>query len=340
MHGTFGSLSNGSGNCGQRLRDFIAYSDALLKSLSDPVYGPIGQEAFDRFVSTGCGEHTAAGDPYFFACYTPFKGPGTPSVVNTIFYHTHNFGVPRRYEGMAISRHHEIVHACAWNHCAALHASPYNGATQIVMSPWDWLRMAERTEQDAIAKQGWLSSLAAKNHPGFRDFSQWDPVSADIFDEVRARSLNLEETLNAVAAQAMEREGSFRYQTNEPTNFRGYYRSYALWQYEHMLAFLEKSGIRPTFVKLEPHHHTAMGRSFGPILRVVPLSDLSAKDAVHLIRICEKFRIPLEKDLPHFEDALAACGLTPESFLALSRGGPRKATISDAPPVAKSLAIA
>ncbi len=231
---------------------------------------------------------------------------------------------------------HEKTHAVQLLHSAALHGSPFNPATRIIICPRDWVTLMERCEQDAFAKQGWFGSLVAGDIPEIRGMTRGQTLSVETFEEIRARSENVAQALTEAARTLLEK----KYWLDDPHNdetFRNYYHERALSGFKNAInARLDRNETDFIFVRIEPEDIEAIGNSCGPNIfgenGILPEFSqgpvLNERDKKTLAGINAKLGIGNEDDLPTLGEALAKLGLSRREFIASSYGGEQPLTVA------------
>jgi len=157
-----------------QLAEQLKTVDGWMENLQDPALGGVGQaflratahilrsEDLDFQMKPSAGYHSFIYPPK----------PGQDSFSNYVLYGIEALENAERLMG---ARTHEFVHALQYQTSAALHVDPFNDATNIMVSPYDYLLCKERLEQDAYVKGAWLCSLAVDMAP------EPPPASAAIF---------------------------------------------------------------------------------------------------------------------------------------------------------------
>lgn len=311
MHGTFQKIASQQSS----LLDLrIAESNVVFSSLYDVHLGPVGQDFLAAINTCGVREVEA---PDYQICdnvYVPFAWPD--GFVNTISYKSHAFAP----EAFIEARCHEALHAIAWSRVPVLHASLFNNASPVILSPYDWLRVFEMTEADVAAKTGWLMFLAAQHNPVFFESSRFSPVSAMDYAQLSGDTVA---AIGTAANMALQKIWGRDNRDKKEMSFGEFYHWLALRDYERMLDFFEEQGIKPMVVKMNEGHFRDMGRSFGPNPFDCSSYDLLPIKPCELLRIealNKKLGIVERVALPCFDTVFQQSGEDPYRFLAMSKG--------------------
>lgn len=119
--------------------------DGWMQRLHDPELGGVGlaflkatagvlkREDIDFQMKPSAGYHSFIYPPK----------PGQDGFSNYVLYGAEALENAERLMG---ARTHEFVHALQYQNAAALHADPFNAATNIMVSPYDYLLRKERLE--------------------------------------------------------------------------------------------------------------------------------------------------------------------------------------------------
>ncbi|MBU0859326.1 MAG: hypothetical protein KJ667_05270 [Alphaproteobacteria bacterium] len=301
-----------------------------LRALSDSEHGPIGQALHDRFRATGC-RIEIDNEMKPLAVHTSFVYPpskGQSSYENIVYLGT---GATKSRERHFAALVHEATHATQTGYSSILHASPYNAATNIVMCPRDFVMACERAEQDAYARQAWLSALLIEKEGISDSFTNADPVSAKTFNTLRNETQSVTDAMRQAAVKMLScpRFSSVR---GDPVTLADSYHEMALLSYKNIMKRRAK-GNAPAlqFVRMEDRDILDIGRSYGPSLfgdndQLLAAFKHPAQLSPHNQRLLDRLNKALgitdEASLPTFGAALAAQGRTRESFLADSRRPP------------------
>jgi hypothetical protein len=210
----------------------------------------------------------------------------------------------------------------------ALHASPFNTNTPVIVCPRDWLILHQLAEQDAFTKESWLTSLMSKQDPAMAEASEKKPVSPRRFEEIRSRHTCLRDTFREVADICMSRYFN-TYENGEDGTFADYYHRYTLGHYEMNINLRQSGELGPQIPKLarlEDEDIRAVGRSFGlNIFENVSMQQLrdsirlSPENEEYLQCLNEKLGITDESALKTLRQCLAEENISPQRFLELSK---------------------
>lgn len=318
------------------MRSAIDTASGWIGGLADTELGNIGQEFIERFARSGCREkidirHTGLADYYSFSLKE-----GEPFPNNIIYGPTALDDVANLFS----SKVHEATHALQKMQSAALHASPFNPDTRIIICPRDWVLLEARCEQDAYVKQVLFTSLLARQLPEVRSMSARDAISVETFENIRAASRSIEDAVVETARQAL---GKSLYWDNPDAEwrFRDHYQSFALDNYAAGMRVRESRGQQNfIFVRIEPEDVEAIGASCGPnsfgANGILP--EFSGKPAMQeataqkLANLNLKLGIENEDVLPTLGEALQKLGISRKDFIAASYGRTRTPVASpDAP---------
>lgn len=316
MHGTFQDCAAVGYSS---LRRRIGASDALYASLYDAEAGFVGQALTQAVSACNFTEIEASGQ----ICenvYIPFDWH--VGFVNTISY-ANRAPVP---ENFVVSRCHELLHGIAWNAVPVLHASPFNRAAPVMLSPRDWVALFEMSEADAYAKTAWLTTLAAQGCEGdYRHALRHSPVTIDEFEQLRHTYGDLAKTLEVAAGNGMSKQWGRDERDGSGMSFAQFYHWLALRDYTNQLDFLDRRGIRPTIVRADMGDLAAIGQSFGPnpfARNGYALTPLKPYEEAAVGALNARLGIYDESTLPHLATGLDWHGHTPQGFLACSRVPP------------------
>ncbi|MCD8497054.1 MAG: hypothetical protein LRZ85_02595 [Alphaproteobacteria bacterium] len=281
------------------------------------------EAAYDR---TGClldRKVKPNGSP---AVYVPFMynpGEGNNSFVNTML-----MDLERDEHKVIISRRHEAIHAVQWNSVPVLHASPYNSASRVILSPESWILMTLLTERDAYAKTAWLNAVDVLQGAGseFKMQAAREPVApADV-------DLQNSETRKAIqnAATCWDLRLKHKHADDEESmTLLDHYIQQALRSYEngHALRSASENFSSVTYIRLTPEDIFSIGKAFGPstfgdyapdpMFTRLPLMRPDLWDRLQDLN--RKHGIYSEAQLPTLSQALSPMGLTPESYMAISK---------------------
>jgi hypothetical protein len=322
-----------------RRENVLTYIERWTQDLHDPELGPVGQEFNALAAKTGCAEgvdlktrHNAYQTSYV---YPPQQGQ--TNFPNRISYgDTALKNLPLFFS----ARNHEFIHVSQYNTAPALHANPFNAATDLVLAPLDYVMVKERMEQDAYAKGAWLCTLGVTAHPTIRKEMDGAILSVTTFETLRAQSASVAETLRKAATAASSSEGYWLSGDNMPkvpvtTNWH----ELALKEYRSIiqtrLEDCKKSGKTLTFIRLnstgigDDNDILPIGVAFGPNSfgengKIYPefaaRPVLSSGNRALFEALYKDFPIPQDQALKIFGKELAARGETKSSFLTRMRG--------------------
>lgn len=307
---------NDCAKCGDgSLADYIGHMTHVLGQAGDAEDPNAGWKFLNAIRQLGCEERVNE-KQLATAAYWPFVRPAPRNFNNSITYQLEN----RTCAAFFSSRGHEYIHALAWNSSPMLHASPYNEATNLVMAPTDWIKMQERTEQDAYAKQAWLNWMGARIDPELHK-EKSDPVTVADFERLRIRHGDLSSTLKHAALESMDRK---RYGDKLGRTLRDHYHRHAIQGYALVLRYLKRNGADIYMVKMDEDDFKTTGASFGPNIfedgdkMFADQPDLSPRNARYLAKVMKIFGLD-ESRMPSFKSTLAQMDTTPHEFLACSR---------------------
>ena len=304
--------------------DFVAgaikTAGEWIGSLKDPALGNIGRQFLDQVIRSGCKEkvdvsHTSSVAAYCSFSYDP-RG-----FLNQV---TYGAAAEESLVRLFSSKVHETTHALQKMLSPALHASPFNPDTKIIICPRDWVMLEERCEQDAYTKQAYFSSLLAPLLPEIRETMQRAPLSIEDFEKIRAAAPTIDQALTEAARQALNKS----FYKNDPDaeyRFKNKIQDQALKNYEAGIALRrENNETGLIFVRLEPEDIAAIGASCGPnvfgtkgvlpefLANPVMLRDTQKK----LAEINRSCGITDPDKLPTLSEALKKAGMTREQFIA------------------------
>ncbi|GEM_PF-860133 len=314
------------------IKNALDTTERWISEASTAAYGMIGRMFDSQFAKTGCTQRI---DVKYrgLAHYTSFSLSDT----NGGFANRITYG-PASVEDLTnlySSKVHEQTHAIQKMNSAALHASPYNPNTRIIICPRDWVLLQERCEQGAYAMQALFNSILAQSIPETRELSEGDALSVDDFDALRAANHSFADTLVAAARHALDKS-FYSDNPDSETRFRNYYQDYALKGFKGALdvrqSKAEEKGTGQTgleniiFVRAEAEDIAAIGASCGPnvfgegwtlpeFLNNSPMLPSTRKE---LDTINARIGIYDENALPTLGEALAMCGMTRADFIAAS----------------------
>jgi hypothetical protein len=311
-----------------QLSQQLATVDGWMQNVRDPELGSVGK-AFLRTT-----EHILRSEDLDFqmkpsAGYHSFIYPPKPGQDGFSNYVLYGVEALENAERLLGARTHELVHALQYQAAAALHADPFNAATNIIVSPYDYLLRKERLEQDAYVTGAWLCSLAADAAPGIVAAMESSPLPVSRFQDIRAQSRSLQEAFTEAARDCRNLPGVWAKDAKK-TVIADEWHARALEEYALMIQYRQANlaeGETLTIVRLEGHDICEIGASFGPHTfgtdarkkELVEIENFSPAHAQKLAEIEKKFNIAPRGDLPTLDEALAATGSTRAAFIAASR---------------------
>jgi hypothetical protein len=302
--------------------------DGWMENLHDPELGGVGK-AFLRAT-----EHILRSEDLDFqmkpsAGYHSFIYPPKPGQDSFSNYVLYGMEALQNAERLMGARTHEFVHALQYQSAAALHADPFNDATNIMVSPYDYVLRKERLEQDAYVKGAWLCSLAADAAPDIIAAMQGSPLPVDTFQKIRAESASLQQAFETAARDCRNLLGVWA-KDAEKSVIADEWHARALKEYELLLEY-RHDNLQPgevlTLVRLDGSDILEIGASFGPNTfgadaanpALTGIENLSPANAQKMAEIEKKFGIAPRAALPTLDDALAAAGTTRSAFVQASR---------------------
>jgi len=321
--------------------------DDWIANMQDPVLGPVG--AAFRAASARIIHHEGLDfgmSPS--AVYHSFRYPAAPgqtSFSNDVLYGTEALDSRERLLG---ARTHEFIHALQYDTAAALHADPFNEASDIIVSPYDYILRKERLEQDAYVKGAWLCSLAVDDAPGVVAAMKGTPLPIDTFQDIRAKSGSLQEAFTAAARDTRNLLGTWR-KNAPPSVIADEWHARALEEYARIIKMRLDAGDKLTFVRLAGEDILEIGDAFGPNTfgsnaadpTLTVIENLSPENAKKLAEINALLGIADRDRLPALDDALQAKGVTRAAYLDISKKhvGPARNDSSNSPAVEGSTAF-
>lgn len=306
--------------------------DAWIGRMHDPELGPVG-EAFHRATDSIIHHEDLDFQLMPSAVYHSFRylaNPGQTSFSNYVLYGIEALDSCARLLG---ARTHEFIHALQYHTSAVLHADPFNEASDIIVSPYDYILRKERLEQDAYVKGAWLCSLAVDDAPGVVAAMKGSPLPIDTFQDIRAKSGSLQEAFTVAARDTRNLMGVWH--KNAPKSvIADEWHARALEEYAHIIKMRLDAGDKITFVKLSGEDVLEIGDSFGPNTfghntadpALTTIENLSPENARRLAEINALLGITDRNQLPTLDDALQAKGVTRAAYLHASKnhvGPPR-----------------
>lgn len=310
----------------------LATLDGWTERLHDPESGGVGP-AFKKATARILRDEGVDFDMKPSAGYHSFiypPDPGQHSFINHVLYGAEALDNNERLMG---ARTHEYVHALQYQTAAALHADPFNAASNIIVSPYDYLLRKERLEQDAYVKGAWLCALAAQEAPDIIPVMEGSPLPVSTFQKIRAASASLSDTFATAASDCRNLMGHWAKDAPK-TVIADEWHARALDEYERMVKYRiedsAKTGQPLVFVRLEDHDIHEIGSAFGANTfgsfgadaghaKLTDIENLSPAHAQKLAALAQKFGIAPRDNLPTLEQALHAAGTTRADFLAASK---------------------
>ncbi|MDY0010084.1 MAG: hypothetical protein RBS08_10280 [Bdellovibrionales bacterium] len=318
----------------------LATLDGWTERLHDPESGGVGP-AFKKATARILRDEGVDFDMKPSAGYHSFiypPDPGQQSFTNHVLYGAEALGNNERLMG---ARTHEYVHALQYQTAAALHADPFNAASNIIVSPYDYLLRKERLEQDAYVKGAWLCALAAQEAPEIIPAMEGSPLPVSTFQKIRAGSENLSEAFATAASDCRNLMGHWAKDAPK-TVIADEWHARALDEYERMVKLRmedsAKTGQPLVFVRLEDRDIHEIGSAFGANTfgsfgantfgsfgadaghaKLTDIENLSPAHAQKIAALAQKFGIAPRDNLPTLEQALHAAGTTRADFLAASK---------------------
>ncbi|WP_435641367.1 hypothetical protein [Micavibrio aeruginosavorus] len=305
-----------------------------IARLNDPYLGAVGLDFLRRMTRTACA-HIPVQDLSCMAAYQSFIYP--PNPMTTGFNNHIAYGPSARTNSQLLfSAHiHEGLHALQKASAPALHASPYNPMTRIILCPRDWVTAQERCEQDAYVKQAWMNSLLAMHDASVFHTSRPDPMNVSMFASTRLTYGNIFATLHQAAKTVMNRNFFVHTPDNgEPAiTFGDHYHTLALDNYKRIIeARVKNDGHNIVFVRMDADDILAIGHSFGPNPFARKNQMQCAQDFARPSRLSSDNKVALrdlnmdlgivdDRSLPTLREALESIGLSREQFLARTYTG-------------------
>lgn len=233
---------------------------SIFAELDHPEAPGIGQKFLTNLDETGC---KIVIDPNFTsdvlslkAAYVSYSyGPQEPGFINEIGVNKFKL---RQTLSMFDSISHEGWHALQKAAAPALHLSPFNPNTRILVHPADWILLEGLCEDDAYAKGGFLNYLVSQTEPTMRNRSKFDLVSVENFEDALKDYPPLHNALVHVALNARYK----RKKEWDPQSelFTQHYLNVALNNYiRGMNARRNQGETGHIFVRLENHDFYAVG---------------------------------------------------------------------------------
>ncbi len=330
------SLSSAWNNAAEQvvLDSALAALRADLARLNDPYLGAVGLDFINRLSRIGC-RHIPTADGSCMAAYQSFIYPADPA--SNGFNNRIAYGPKARdNKNLLFSAHiHEGMHALQKASAPALHASPYNPMTRIILCPRDWITAQERCEQDAYVKQAWLNSLMAVHDATLYKTSRTDPMSVSHFNSLRLTYGNLHTAMAHAAKTVLDRNffaGPLP-AGQPPTSFADHYHALSINNYAQIIASrIRNDGENIIFVRLDPDDILDIGHGFGPNPFTRPGAMKCAQDFARPSKLSFDNKASLrdlnmdlgivdDRSLPTLREALVTIGITRAEFLARAYNG-------------------
>lgn len=285
----------------------------------------------EAFQATGCKINSekapAGGGPAAFSAFIYYLSGGGPSFPNEILVNNKlksgNVETNRTPEQIAISKRHEKLHVGQWSEIPVLHASPYNHATSVILSPESWVLMSLLTERDAFVKTAWLNAL---EHKLSLSKTFWKQAMTET---VTPEDIDLEsgDIRTALKKASLVWDGRLKHNPDpgkKPSiTLLDHYIESAISDYENSARLKSKSLPPPVFIRLSPEDILAMGSTFGPSIfgegtpdeiftKLPPMPD---KLRARLDALKKEHGIESESGLPTIQEVLE----NPVAYLARSK---------------------
>lgn len=299
--------------------DFLQQQQpATVLSLFENAFYQTGCRVNDRVAPAG--RAPAAYLPFIYA-----PDGGGPTFSNEILLNR-PIENPRTPEQIAISKRHEKIHAIQWNTIPALHASPYNQGSSLVLSPESWILMTILTERDAFVKTAWLTALELRTNPSYALAAQAETEALKPTD-INFQTGDIRQSLQD-SSTAWDNRIKHKSRASDPDmTLLDHYIRQALEAYEGSNRLNARNPAPTTFVRLSPADILAMGASFGPSIfgQYVPdssfmtLPTLKPELQARLEALNAKHGITSEAALPTFAQALQYKGLSDEAYMGRSK---------------------
>lgn len=312
--------------CGQDAAlswDTLQASPALVFSLFDAAFAQTGCT-----VSLDSAPAGSAPASYLPFIYCPEGGGKTfrNEILIRSTRRTDEGIVARTPEQIEISARHEKMHSIQWARNPALHASPYNQASPLVLSPESWVLMTILTERDAFVKTAWLNALdlAARPSDTMARQAETETVTPSDIDSARGDIRAALERASTVWDQRLKHKTA----ADEPdTTLLDHYIRQAIEAYEDSNRLNSRRLAAPVFVRLSQEDILKIGASFGPstfgegainhAFSRLPLMRPELWSRLQALN--QKHGITNELSLPTFSEALAHIQQTPRQYLEASR---------------------
>lgn len=266
------------------------------------------KEIFEKHA--GMSDHSPAG----FTIYSDGR------FQNKIYYDPQRLDI-KNEQDLFLFRAHEGIHAIQLSKAPALHAIPGNGLRLVYLSPRDLVWLNSLAEREAYSKTAMLIveryfQLGVDISP---ESASWSKSNVDAHTYLRCWKQAKSKTNKALVLTAGE--------MMQGENREEYYQLNILRHYRDYMECTEKLP-KPQIVRVERRDIAAIN-SFGPkLFSSFKPADHYARTPPKLCSEAEKLvsdindmlGIKDERQLPTFREALEQRGLTPERFMAISRG--------------------
>lgn len=221
---------------------------------------------------------------------------------------------------------HEQFHAFQAMSAPALHHTPFNPGTNILVHPEDWIHLDNLCERDAYAKQAMMNYLVSQNHAGARERSELDLVSVKEFEQFRSILPTLQQAVVHASLNALYKT-RVKNDLDSPC-FWQHYQDEALRNYSVGMN-RRGSGEGFVFVRLEPADFFAVGaydvgpNAFGKFhidpgfLERMPLS---GENQEKINKLSKTYAIPALAKCPTLGEALHPA-FAPRQEKAYTHGG-------------------
>lgn len=248
---------------------YLQKSAQILSQLDDPEWGPIGRALLDA--AADCHVQERIRPCVYQSDYDDTKEPYTPTFssfgfdkdeygfANVINNDPVNTTFARLFRGKV----HEIVHAAAMGKSPALHASPWNPATNVILCPRDFVRVMLLSERDAYAKEAWLCHLAQRFCPDLELTADNAPVTPRWFTDMREMGAALPNLLQKAALRSLDIR--HKSELGIITTYTDHYINWALKTYKQALDIRDKLKLPfPICARLDDDDLISVGNSYGP----------------------------------------------------------------------------
>lgn len=125
-----------------------------------------------------------------------------------------------------VSVAHEYIHGFQKHASPALHHSPFNPETRVVIHPADWIMLEAMCERDAFTKQAFITALLTEKNPDLHDQGL---ITPNEFNDVMASSPNLAYGMVSVALDSLSRPVDRAHPRGK--NYIEHYQSVAIKNY-------------------------------------------------------------------------------------------------------------